>query len=1305
MNNTDIQIPPPKDWQAFERLCADLWESIWNDPNTQRNGRLGQKQHGIDIYGRVDGAGPYQGVQCKGKNAAYGKNITKDELREEVEKAKKFKPSIKNFILATTAPNDAEIQRVAREITVEHESTGYFSVTVCAWDEIERKLAAYPGILQRYYPGLAYNSKDLTGSIEELNTNTKDIKNITQQTLELFIQRFPQVTESIRGEEPNAAEAKLNAKIDSYSARIKTDPKAALVLFEDLYASNEEVSPQARYRMLANIGVARLELDDQGKASEFFIEAGELIPEEARGMSRVALGYLLRDKPAEARKFAEKAIDIDPMHDQGYAALIGALSQEGDLEGIEEFIPEGMLANSNIMFNLGQAFLRKGEPAKAVEWSKKAYDAEPESRECKVAYGAALLAQACFDLRDNSGEIPPPIRASLENARDYMEEVWQEVYDSDRSKRFAYAATNLARIHQLLENPQRANEILQKILQICPGLLVARKLAAGLCFQRGDADGGFKHLSQVPAGVDIQADLMRVEALAGLGRQAEALSALDELELSADKERDSSTAKVFRIRITEDLQDPQAALELVEIELDKDPQNTSIWVEKANILKRLNEENAAKEAIFYALETITDSTYPYDILSVANTLQYFEMYTDAAKTYARVVQFTSDTQPLRNYLACLYYAEQRETFSKAIEGLSEEIASLGFYKKIIAYHHLQTGELDSARRLFEDYLETIEDTLPVRLAWLQVLQRQMDEDTLVEYCSASPEYPDASPRDTMHFVYIIVRYGSHNHALKVAYKVSRMNPRDIDALRGYCLLSISEKFTDANFTTYLRVEPDASFTLEDDSGETRNYTIEANWTEALDGDQILPNHPIAREAIGKKVGESFTIKGMVQETTWTITKIVSKYLKWYQEASENISKYFPVGSGFELVNVRRQEGDGEYDFSTILKSLDQRRESFEKAVELYVTDPMPVALLASTISVDALDAWIDLRNSTEIICCDGTETEHKEALKIIDGDHSYIIDPLTLYTLFALGVHNIIKSTLKDLAIVQSSLDVFTAKIATLQHARSYGYMVSVGDGTYAWNKIKKENRESTLTFYKQILDWIQMNCKIIPAVGDAPNFEGWETVKENIEPWFIDSLIAAKGAGRVLFSEDHRYRIYAKQLFGVDGIWIQVALGKAVEKVVISVEQYSLALGDLLLANHAVVRISSYDLICMLESSTWEESERFKAAVKSLQRESLDVRSVLIVTAQFIYDLWVLRNNYRIECTNMILNTFFKSRHAVIKYIFMYLVQMAKYLQLPVREDYLSALHTWGVGHMVFAPCNISEFMKNEKQNRKSND
>ncbi len=150
------QIDPPANWQDFESLCCDLWREIWNDPNTQKNGRTGQLQCGVDIFGRPDLKNRWAGIQCKGKNQSLGKKLTKDELKQEVEKAKSFDPELSEYIVATTSPKDVEIEQLARIITDEHLQNGMFSVTVCGWEDILLFLGDYPDIISKHYPNSSY---------------------------------------------------------------------------------------------------------------------------------------------------------------------------------------------------------------------------------------------------------------------------------------------------------------------------------------------------------------------------------------------------------------------------------------------------------------------------------------------------------------------------------------------------------------------------------------------------------------------------------------------------------------------------------------------------------------------------------------------------------------------------------------------------------------------------------------------------------------------------------------------------------------------------------------------------------------------------------------------------------------------------------------------------------------------------------------------------------------------------------------------------------------------------------------------
>ena len=120
---TNRVLPPPRNWQDLERLCFDLYSRMWRTNDAEMNGRQGQPQAGVDVHGtdRHEG-GRLVGVQCKGEDQGYGGAVTEKELREEIEKAKTFEPPLQVFVLATTAPNDVVIQRVARTISQEHTS-------------------------------------------------------------------------------------------------------------------------------------------------------------------------------------------------------------------------------------------------------------------------------------------------------------------------------------------------------------------------------------------------------------------------------------------------------------------------------------------------------------------------------------------------------------------------------------------------------------------------------------------------------------------------------------------------------------------------------------------------------------------------------------------------------------------------------------------------------------------------------------------------------------------------------------------------------------------------------------------------------------------------------------------------------------------------------------------------------------------------------------------------------------------------------------------------------------------------------
>ena len=128
----------PENWQDFETLCKKLWGELWEIPHKiKKNGRLGQPQNGVDVYGIPKKENEYWGIQCKGKNDDYiNAKLTKKEIDEEINKAKNFSPKLEVFIIATSQSKDVEIEQYVREKDIENRNSKSFEIILFCWEDI-----------------------------------------------------------------------------------------------------------------------------------------------------------------------------------------------------------------------------------------------------------------------------------------------------------------------------------------------------------------------------------------------------------------------------------------------------------------------------------------------------------------------------------------------------------------------------------------------------------------------------------------------------------------------------------------------------------------------------------------------------------------------------------------------------------------------------------------------------------------------------------------------------------------------------------------------------------------------------------------------------------------------------------------------------------------------------------------------------------------------------------------------------------------------------------------------------------------
>jgi hypothetical protein len=146
----DTNFLPPKNPEEFESMVRDICAMEWRDPHTAKFGRRGQKQFGVDIYGKPPELDTkYHAAQCKLRT--QGDRLSRKEIEAEVREARSFPHELGLLIIATDTTRDTDTQVLVNEICEHEVAHSGLRVTIWFWDDITERLATYPRLIVRYY--------------------------------------------------------------------------------------------------------------------------------------------------------------------------------------------------------------------------------------------------------------------------------------------------------------------------------------------------------------------------------------------------------------------------------------------------------------------------------------------------------------------------------------------------------------------------------------------------------------------------------------------------------------------------------------------------------------------------------------------------------------------------------------------------------------------------------------------------------------------------------------------------------------------------------------------------------------------------------------------------------------------------------------------------------------------------------------------------------------------------------------------------------------------------------------------------
>jgi len=122
-------------------VCA-VYKRVWKNDDLQEFGTIGQRQHGVDVFGHIEETRALGGLQCK-----CVEKFKPSELELEYRDALNFEPKLAKYLVVTTTKKDTALQLKSAELTM----TYGLRCAVVFWEDFATQLSRHRDLLKTFY--------------------------------------------------------------------------------------------------------------------------------------------------------------------------------------------------------------------------------------------------------------------------------------------------------------------------------------------------------------------------------------------------------------------------------------------------------------------------------------------------------------------------------------------------------------------------------------------------------------------------------------------------------------------------------------------------------------------------------------------------------------------------------------------------------------------------------------------------------------------------------------------------------------------------------------------------------------------------------------------------------------------------------------------------------------------------------------------------------------------------------------------------------------------------------------------------
>jgi tetratricopeptide (TPR) repeat protein len=561
------------------------------------------------------------------------------------------------------------------------------------------------------------------------------------------------------------------------------------------------------------------------------------------------------------------------------------------------------------------------------------------------------------------------------------------------------------------------------------------------------------------------------------------------------------------------------------------------------------------------------------------------------------------------------------------EKLLEKDQSILIATEISAWIHHEIGNRDISRQICENYLSIDPKNISIQLLLAISNYRQGDYTKVDVFLDSNPSTTNLSLNYCKNLANLYKIRNRIDEFLEIIYGLRYHFYDDITAHSFYCTsyLDVSNKKENKNF---LLTVDGCGILARNEFNQEQWYILDSQSSDKDSTKHVLnKKHFLYEPLITKTIGDKIVLKkNDFGENYSVIINITDKY-----HAASAQSLYIlatrPDVENFQVFPAPESEQDMNEWVQKLIVSSQECQDSFENIKSHYISGCLPLGAIACLFHRSPINIWNFLVFGLSPFIHTWSNFKYEkieDSIISLQKGSLVVIDLISLLTLYHLGVMDEIVLVLGKIGISQSTVDIFYYEIEEKKGIQSNGFAsFSANEGYGVMQEITTEQVDQHRKSLQYILDWIKINCQILPcnrALDINQNKRG--ELNKTIGSAFVDTVLIASEPNRILYSDDQWLRWYGKLEYGVRGTWTQAILKYCLTQNKISKPLYYQSIFKLISLGYSYTLIDSDILMESVRLHNWQVNPLYGSILNAFIQN--DTEHVTHVVAGFLRQLYL---------------------------------------------------------------------------------